>query len=438
MTALGDETPSSATALSTPGGVRRLAGGTLIVAVGLGVTGAATLAMLSIVDYKLPGKNAQDVFNLWWVITTLLITPFGVFEAYLARLIVAERAAGRDPRPIISTLLGRTWMVALGISVGALCLGPWLTRAEFGGDVGLTWLLPLWVMITASQAAQRGVATGLTRFPAIAVQLSVDGLLRVGIVAAIAFSGHATADRLALGTCLAAAGGLAAGGLMCRSWLVLPTLRAVGVSWGPVLLLLVGSVCPVLAGYAPAPWLKAAGHANHNTIIAFTAAITLSRIPTQFVSAAFGPLLSHLTHAAETGDLATYHRLRRLADLAAVGLGGAFVVAFATLGAWFLPRFTDTPKGYELSVGILAVLALASALMFVAIVQQAGLAAMARWGSIALAWGAGLVALVVVLVLPVSALWRATAAPAAAIATALVGMAVASWRAAAQHRAQPG
>jgi O-antigen/teichoic acid export membrane protein len=438
VTTLGDERP----AVPVPGQFRAsgrgLARGSLLIAVGLGATGTATLAMLFIVDHKLAATSA-GAFNLWWVITTLLITPFGVFEAYLARLIVAEQAAGREPRPVIATLLGRTWMVAAGISVAALCAGPWLTRYEFGGDAGLTWLLPLWVMVTASQAAQRGVATGKAKFPAIAVQLTVDGLLRVGITAAIAFSGHATADRLALGTCIAAAGGLVAGGLMCPAWLVRPTLRATGVSWGPVVLLLGGSVCPVLAGYAPAPWLKAAGHANPTTIIAFTAAVTLSRIPTQFVSAAFGPLLSHLTHAAETGDLATYHRLRRLADQAAAGLGAGFVLVFAVLGVWLLPRFTHTPKGYQLSIGMLAVLALASALMFVAVVQQAGMAATARWGAIAGAWGIGLVALVVIFVLPVSALWRAAAAPAVAIAAALVAMAYGSWRAEAGGRiaAQP-
>ncbi|BEP12670.1 hypothetical protein acdb102_09810 [Acidothermaceae bacterium B102] len=435
MTSVGNELPIAAAPTGLDGGGRSLARGSLVVALGLGITGAGTLLMLAIVDYKLPGKNAQAAFNVWWVVTTLLILPFGVFEAYLARLTVAERAAGRDPAPVIGTLLGRTLMVAAGISVGALCAGPWLTSTQFNHDVGLTLLLPLWVVVVATQAAQRGAATGLTRFPAIAVQLGTDGVLRVAITAAIAFSGQATPDRLALGTCVAAAAGVVAGGLACPEWYVRPRLHAAGVEWAPVLLLLAGSVCPVLASSGPVPWLRAAGHVDSTTIVVFSAAVTISRIPTQFVSAAFGPLLSHLTHAAETGDRATFRRLSRIANLGAAVLGAAFVAVFAVVGVWFLPRYTNTPHGY-LGVGTLALLALASALMFIAVVQQAGLAAMARWTAIAASWGIGLVSMVVVLALPISSLHRAAAAPAAAILTALLLMSVVSLRAASSP-AQP-
>ena len=393
-------------------------------AVGLAVTGSASLALLTLVDYKLPTKTAQNAFSQWWLITTLLITPFGVFEAYLARLVVAERAGGRDPSPVIANLIGRSWMIAAGISVGVLCLGPWLNSAEFGHHAGLVLLLPVWVFILATQAAQRGVATGEGRFPAIAVQLSTDGVLRIGLAAAIAFSGHPDVDLIALATCVSATLAIVVAGFWCPGWYVRPSLRQVGVSWRPILLLLVASVCPVLAGNAPSPWLNAVYPNHADTAITFAAAVFLSRIPTQFVSAAFGPLLSHLTHAAETGDAATFHRLTRMADLTAVVLGAVFVLAFAVIGVRLLPVYANTPKAAQLSIETLAVLALASALMFITVVQQASLAATSRWNTIAAAWVIGLVSLGVVLALPISALHRATAAPAAAIGTALVVMLV--------------
>lgn len=415
-----------------PSGGRGLAGGSLVVAVGLGVTGAATLAMISLVDHRL-SNPAADAFNQWWLITTLLVTPFGVFEAYLARLVVVERAAGRDPSAVVATLLSRTWIVAGGLGFATLCLGAWLRSAEFGGHTWLVLLLPVWVFVLATQAVQRGVATGEGRFAAIAVQLAIDGLLRIGLTAGLSLGAHAGVDLLAGATCVSAASGIVAASRFCPGWYVAPALRGAGVSWRPILLLLLASAAPVLAGSGPGPWLNAVYHHHHqDTAIVFAAAVTLSRVPTQFVSAAFGPLLSHLTHAAETGDQETFRRLRRVADLGATCVGAAFVVGFAVLGGRLLAGYTrQSHAGALLHTSTLAVLAMASALMLLAVVQQATLAALDRWNTIAAAWGVALVALVALLVVPMSALWRATAAPAAAIGTALVIMVAASIRAAA-------
>jgi hypothetical protein len=133
-------------------------------------------------------------------------------------------------------------------------------------------------------------------------------------------------------------------------------------------------------------------------------------------------LLAQLAHAIEIADHATFLRLRRKAELASVALGGLFVVAFATIGVWALPLYAHTPSGASLHIGILALLAGAGALMFLAVVQQASLAALDRWSGIAIAWVIGTVALVLALLAPASALDRASLAPVSAIATACVVM----------------
>ena len=400
---------------------RRLARGTLIVAAGLTVTGVGTLAMIALVDHAMADK-AQSAFNLWWLTTTLLSTVFGVFEAYLSRLAVTETAAGRDASPVVGALLGRTWLVAAGMGVVVLALGPWLTSREFGGYAGLTLLLPVFVLIAATQAVQRAVATGRGRFTTIAAQLTVDGLLRVTITAVLIGTGWATVDRLAIGTCIAGAAGLAAGGRSCPHWFARPRLAAAGISWRPILLLLAGSACPLLAGSGPALWLNVAGHVTKPTIVAFSAALTISRIPTQFVSAAFSPLLSQLGHAIESADHATFVRLRSKAELAAAALGVTFIIGFSFVGAWALPIYSSTPAGSAIPIGDLALLATAGALMFLTVVQQASLTALDAWGWIAGSWGGGTIVLFLTFLLPFPSVTRAVVAPAAAVLTATLLM----------------
>ncbi|MDX6204806.1 MAG: hypothetical protein QOF39_863 [Frankiales bacterium] len=426
LTALGHELSGAGSPLpgdAIDGSERQLARGSLVVAAGLCVTGAATLGMLALVDHQLP-PEAKSAFNVWWIMTTLLASAFGVFEAYLSRLAIAEHAAHRDPAHVISVLLARSWLVATGLAVAVLAGGWWLTRREFHGHASLTVLLPVYVFLAATQSVQRAAATGRARFPAVAAQLATDGLLRIALCSLLVATGHGSVLLLALATCVAAAGGLAAGGVVCPGWFAAPTLHGPDVPWRPALLLLAAAGGPLLAGSGPVPWLQAAGHVSDDTIAAFSAAVTISRIPTQFVAAAFGPLLAQLAHAIEIADHATFLRLRRKAELASVALGGLFVVAFATIGVWALPLYAHTPSGASLDIGILALLAGAGALMFLAVVQQASLAALDRWSGIAIAWVIGTVALVLALLAPASALDRASLAPVSAIATACVVMLV--------------
>ena len=101
-------------------------------------------------------------------------------------------------------------------------------------------------------------------------------------------------------------------------------------------------------------------------------------------------------------------------------LGLVYVAGFALLGPWALSVWLG--PGYQLDRAYLAVLAAASSGMFVAVVLQAGLGALDQWPRIAASWLAGAVAFGVTLVLPVSTLWRASAAPLAAVLTALAVM----------------
>jgi O-antigen/teichoic acid export membrane protein len=402
-------------------GRRRLASGALTVAVGLTVTGIGTIATMALSARSLPAAQ-YAAFAVWWTMATLLGTSFGVFEAYLARLVVTEVAAGRPTSGVTGSIGGRALAVTAVLAAILLGLAPWFANRLFDGSLSAALILPLFVVLSATQAVQRGAATGHSQFRAIAGQLATDGIARGVLVGALVVTGLDTITTLALATCTSAVLSLVVGNRMCPQWLARPRLRGTGVSSRPLLLLLVGSVGPLLVNNGSVPWLAGAHAVGPYTLGAFAGAVTISRLPTQFVSAAFGPLLAQLSHCVESGDKQTFDRLRKTADLAAGVLGLAFVATFAALGPFVLSAYLG--PAYRLSVTNLSILAAASGLMFIAVVQQASLAALDRWSTIAIAWVCGTAAFGLVLVLPVSALRRAALAPLCAVFTALVVMSV--------------
>jgi O-antigen/teichoic acid export membrane protein len=399
------------------GHVGRLIGGTAFVALGLAGAGAGTLGMFALAARGLPADQ-YAAFAVWWTIGTLLGFTFGVFEAYLARLVVTDLAAGRDPSAVTGDLAGRALQTAVAMSAACALLAFPLAGTFFGDSVAAALLLPLFLSLTAAQAVQRGVATGHRRFGAVAGQLGTDGILRAAFLAVLMATGTATLVTAIAAACAASLLALLVGDRLCPPWRVRPSWSRHRVPAKPLLLLLVGAVGPVLANSGSAPWLAAVGEQSPTTIGAFVGALTLSRLPTQFVAAAFGPLLAELSHAVEAMDERRYRQLQRGADAACAAIAMVFVLGFALLGQQALAIYLG-PE-FELPVATLALLAAASGLMLSAVVRQAGMVAMDGLNTIAAAWTAGAGALLVTLLLPLEPLTRAAAAPLAAVLVALV------------------
>lgn len=394
----------------------RLIGGTAVVAVGLAVAGGGTVAMFALAARGMPTAQ-YAAFAVWWTVATLLGITFGVFEAYLARLVITEAAAGRDPRQVTADLAGRAAMTAVGLSVACVLLAVPLARTFFSGSIRTALLLAVFLCLAAAQSIQRGVATGARRFRAVAGQLSADGILRAAFLAALVTTDRASLEAAVAAACLASVAALVVGDRLCPQWRVSPRWSGHTVPARPLLLLLVGAVGPVLANSGSAPWLAAVGDESPTTIGAFVGALTLSRLPTQFVAAAFGPLLAELSHAVEAQDEQRFRQLQRAADAACAAAGAAFVLAFGLLGQLVLSVYLG-PQ-FRLPVATLVLLAAASGLMLSAVVRQAGLAALDAWRTIAAAWTAGAAALLATLLLPVEPLTVAATAPVVAVAVAL-------------------
>ena len=72
---------------------RQLANGTLLITIGLVVSGLGTLGMIAVAARALP-THEYAAFAVWWTVATCSL--FGVFEAYLTRLVITDSApAGR-------------------------------------------------------------------------------------------------------------------------------------------------------------------------------------------------------------------------------------------------------------------------------------------------------------------------------------------------------
>lgn len=402
---------------------RQLAGSTVTVSAGLAASGLGTVVMMAIAARAL-SADAYAGFAVWWTVATLATMAFGVFEVYLARLVVTARATHGDERAVIGLLVGRALSIAAAVGVGFLLAVPLGLPGLFADDLGAALLLPVFTVAVALQALQRGTCTGRLNFTALAVQLSADGAFRVLLVLAAVAAGLDTVHAMALACCASALLSVLVAGRLNRGWWARPRVRGSEAAISPLLLLLMSSVGPVLVNNGSVPWLAATDSQDAYTLGAFAGALTLARIPTQFVSAIFSPLMAQLSHSAETRDRRTFFHLQHTGSAAAAGVGVVYTAAFTLLGPFVLTVYLG-PE-YELGAGYLFLLSAASSVLFIASVQQAQLTALDRWRRIALAWVVATVAFVATLAVPGDPLWRAAAAPLVSVTTAYVALVIAS------------
>lgn len=404
---------------ATNGLGRRVLGRTGLVGVGVVVNGAATFIMLAVVARGCSVETFAAV-AAWWVMATLVAFPFGVFETLAARLVLGHLARRQDPRATMSTLVGRAGLVAAVVSLAAALLDPVLGERVFRGNAWLGLVLGAYAVTGAAQSLLRGHGVGSGRFDAVTLQMCADGALRTLLVtlAVVAFPDDVLVIVLAIW--LGALGSLFVGSTRSGPWLARPRLRDPTVAVWPVAALLVGAVGPVLINNASVPWLSSLG-APAALVGAFSAALTLSRVPIQLSGAAFGPLLAEISHLVEQG---THERLRSVTVRTigwAAALAAVFVLLFTALGPLAMKVFVG--PGYDLPWWAFLVLSAATGTMLVAVVAQARLVAHQEWGLVAGSWIAAAVVFGVALLLPLSTLGRAATAPFLGSATALLVLA---------------
>ena len=363
------------------------------VAVGLLAVGGGSVLAVAVASRSLDA-TAFATFAIWMTLANLLGLVFSVVELYLPRLLIGLPGAGAQAPLVRTTTRAVSCSVAV-LWVLLLVTSWWTVDRLLAGSPQLLALAALYALALAFQSLQRGVAVGRGRFAVFTVQMGADGAMRAAASVLLAVSGHASPEAFALVQCAAAGAGVVAGTVLERNW---SGWRGPcgSVAGGPVLLLLVAVTGPLVVNNAGVPWLAAAG-APSLAVGAVAGALTLSRVPTLLVGAAYGPVLAPLARAAEQGDWAAYRRVHRRALAGAVVFAVVFAAAYAAVGSALLELYLG--PGYVLPARDLVAFAGGSGLMFVSVVEQAALGALSAWSWTAAAWAAGLTCFVGLLLL---------------------------------------
>lgn len=401
----------------------------LLVASGLTAVGAGSAVALAVGARALETADFA-VFATWWTMANLVGLAFVAIEVYLPRPLLTLRAAGSDERPLIRTFTRTTVFGATAIGTLLVALSGWIVPTLLDGRVGLLPLMLAYLLGAGLQSVQRAVAIGRGHFRLVAIQLGSDGAVRAAGSLALAASGDASATGFAVVLCTAVAVGVLAGAAADRHWWGWSGPRA-PLPLRPVAMLSAASVGPLLVNNASVPWLTALQDVPPVTVGAVAGALTLSRIPTLLVGAAYGPVVAPLAVAADAGLLSDFRNVHRRAVITAGALAGLFVAAFALAGPSLLQLYLG--PGFRLSRLELGAMAAGSGLMFVSVVEQAALVALAAWDRSALAWTAAVAAFISALAVPGDPVERVALAVFAAPLVAVILMARSRRRAVRLH-----
>ena len=376
---------------------RVLPRGTLQVAAGLTVLGAASYVYLSLAARTLSPQRFGEISVLYSLVYTAGAGAFLPIEQELARGLADRRARGDGGAPLVrlATLLSGCYAVALVAVI--LGTGPLTVPRLFDGSWSLLGCLVLAVVGLWAVYLSRGVLAGSDRFAAYGEQLAVEGGSRIAAVAALA----------AAGVTAVAPFGLAIGGalLVAVALTGRPTFTAVhagrpadlqelssALGW-----MLLGSLVAQALVNAPPIAAKLLARGGDSAVAAQVLTGTvLARLPLFAFAAVQAALLPGLAALLATGDRTGFVRgLSRLLTAAGVVTVAAVIVA-ATAGQALLHLFFGAR--YDLGNHVLVLLALASGIYMAAVVVGQSLLAMRRYRAAAAGWVAGAAAFVVVTV----------------------------------------
>jgi O-antigen/teichoic acid export membrane protein len=390
-----------ATVGSTPAAVSRvLPRGTLQVAAGLAVLGAASYVYLSLAARTLSPQRFGEISVLYSLVYTAGPGFFLPVEQELARGLADRRARGQGSGPLARLATQLSGIYATALVAVVLATGPITVPRLFDGSWGLLACLALAVVGLWAVYLSRGVLAGADRFADYGGQLAIEGGTRIVAVVILAAAGVASVAPY----------GLAIGGALLVAVLltVRPTVRAArpapsqaspaadvhelstALGW-----LLVGSVLAQALVNAPPIAAKLFAHGSDSVAAGQVLTGTvLARLPLFAFAAVQAALLPGLAAQLARGDRDGFVRgMARLLGAAAAVTVTATVVA-ATVGEDLLHLFFG--DRYDLGNHVLMQLALASGIYIGAVIAGQSLLALRRYRAAAGGWAIGAASFVVV------------------------------------------
>ncbi len=406
--------------VSEPAATRTLSAGSLAVVVGLGVFGASSFALLGLAGRDLGPAGSAPVAVAWTAVNAVGLGLFVPVEQEVARLASARRPAGQPAPRLVHVLRYLALASALVAVVAWLARGP-LADTFFSGDRAMVGFTAAALVAVGLEYLVRGTLAGFGLFVRYGVQLTVDGLARVGLAALVYAAGwgsrEAYAWALVLAPLLAAAATVS---LAALRWLRDRPTDAGRASLAPLVATTVAS--QLLGNAGPLAIAVLAGRTDPATTGSFVSVITVGRIPLFLYAAVQAVLLPTLSGLVARGARAELLRTLRTTLLATTAVGVLGVAGIAVLGRWALhvvygPAFTVAWLD-------LVLVAVSGAAYMLALATGHTLLAFRRDPLVLLGWVLGLLATVACLALPLPVTTR--------VATALV---VGSAASAASHGA---
>ena len=366
------------------------------VGVGLAVLGLAAYAFLVFAGRALGPDDFGLLSVVWMSIFTLGPGFFIPLEQEVSRAVAARRASGLGGLPVFRRAMRLDAMFVGGL-IGLLVIAsPAIVPGLLRGQVSL--LLGALVALIAFSVAypSRGVLAGTGRFARYGAQLTIEGLARIAIAAALLVWGSATVGWYGLGLGLPTLIGALCTAPRAHRYLTdgppAPTAELsdrLGTLLGTSLL---GAVV-VNTGAVAVETLS--DEADRDRAGAFLSAIIVARAMLFLFAAVQAVLLPQLTTHAARGEIDMFVAVLRRVVVAVGGVGVVGTIACGAVGPWALQVVFGSE--FVVSRPIFTTLALASGVYMVALVLTQAVVALDRHRATLGAWAASAVSQVLVL-----------------------------------------
>jgi len=375
--------------------------GTLQVAAGLSILGAASYIHLAIAGHSLSTAAMADLSVVWSVVFSIGIGLYYPIEQEVTRTAAGRRVSGVGVGPLLRRGFVLAGLLSAGLAAVLAIATPVLADRLFSGHVSLVLVTVAGILGWAVASPVRGIAAGIGEFRLYGLQMGLDGGLRIALAAALgvaAAAGLRSPDLFGLILIVAP--------LLATLIAARPTRRVVtsgppatGTELGHGLApLIVSALLGQCVLNAPVVAARLLAPADVALAAALLSALILIRVPIFIFAALQASLLSGLATAAAAGDLATFGRMLRQACVVVTGLMVVGGIPAILLGPWLIGALFAAPD--VLGWFDFAILAAGTLGYLLTLVLGQGALSLRRHRFQMGAWIVGTVALVVVTLVP--------------------------------------
>jgi O-antigen/teichoic acid export membrane protein len=396
--------------------------GTLAVAAGLVVSGAAAYLFLKISGGALPSKGDETALTQLWFITFFVAPGFFLpLEQEVGRALSHRLARGQGGLPVVRRTAAIGGSLVAALVAATLALSPLLVAKQFNGSWLLLAALVVCIVGWSVGHLGRGVLSGSGRFGSYALVFSLDGILRVTAAVVLAVVGVSAvgAYGILIGVPPVVALAIASRrepGLLTDGPEAPWTEVTANLGW-----LLLGSVASAfLVNAGPLAANVLADRDQSDLVADFAYLVLVCRIPLFLFQAVQAALLPKLSRLASLGAMDEFRAGFRMLMLLVGGVGLLGVVVTPIVGPIGLRFFTEGTFGTRDYV----LLAAASGLYMVTMALAQAVIALHGHAKVGVGWLVALAAFALTLVTGEELLLRVELALCASGVAATVAFAV--------------